>query len=87
MNCKSPSFHIQGGLSSLEVGARSCKRSSDKHLSEEEDEKLGLKEEEGSLGEGERAWRRSLLAFNSVENKRGEVLISLNQQLHIESVI
>lgn len=32
-------------------------------------------------------WRISLLAFNSVENKRGEVLISLNQRLDIESVI
>lgn len=29
----------------------------------------------------------SLLAFNSGENKRGEVLISLNQRLDIESVI
>lgn len=29
----------------------------------------------------------SLLAFNSVEDKAEEVLISLNQQLDIESVI
>lgn len=36
---------------------------------------------------GERGRQISLLAFNSVEDKGEEVLISLNQQLDIESVI
>lgn len=45
----------------------------------------GLKEEgERRGGEG---WQISLLAFNSVEDKGEEVLISLNQRLDIESVI
>lgn len=38
-------------------------------------------------GEGRGGWQISLLAFNSVEDKGEEVLISLNQQLDIESVI
>lgn len=35
----------------------------------------------------ERGWQISLLAFNSMEDKGGKVLISLNQWLDIESVI
>lgn len=53
--------------------------------------KRGLKEEErakgGWGGGGRGGWQISLLAFNSVEDKGEEVLISLNQRLDIESVI
>lgn len=52
--------------------------------------KRGLKEEErakGGGGGGRGGWQISLLAFNSVEDKGEEVLISLNQRLDIESVI
>lgn len=45
---------------------------------------MGLKEEEKAE---KRGWQISLLAFNSVEDEGEEVLISLNQQLDIESVI
>lgn len=51
--------------------------------------KRGLKEEERAKGGGggRGGWQISLLAFNSVEDKGEEVLISLNQRLDIESVI
>ncbi len=49
--------------------------------------KRGLKEEEGAESRGWGGWQISVLAFNSVEDKGEEVLISLNQRLDIESVI
>lgn len=45
------------------------------------------KEEEAREEGDEEGWLISLLAFNSVEDKGEEVLISLNQLLDIESVI